>query len=114
MWVLFNKYYLPGKISILNLQESLVLLLFTGVPTKKIKFGKKGNFISGNVDHNLTEAKGFKRCTKKCCGGCYDLISANERSKGAALTARKVSTYCESFEGVSFLCLSCFKVKHSS
>ena len=41
----------------------------------------------------------------------YTSISANEGSKVAASKSKKVSTFCESCEWVSFLCLSWFRVK---
>ena len=64
--------------------------------------------------HFLTEVPGPKREKKKRCIWYYEMISANEDAKTARKKARKVTTFYDYCETKPFLCLHCFKLKHSN
>ena len=119
-WVLFNKYHCRGKKwSILAFRESIILSLLTNSPEEQLRPGRRSatSDVSSSQpvrsSHSLAEAEGPKRKSRKCCVGCYEMISINEGSREASKRAKKVSTYCKSCDVNPFLRISCFETKHT-
>ncbi|XP_068235664.1 uncharacterized protein [Palaemon carinicauda] len=112
-WVLYNKYYSPGKpISITDFKQSIVMSFLKGKPEENIKPGPRRSQIEGTQsEHSLTEATGPKAKTRRRCRSCYEILSQNEGISVARKKARRVNTYCENCEGKPFFLSQLFHLE---
>lgn len=72
-------------------------------------------FIAWNVQnkHILLRKEGPHRLTRHRCWGCYRINVAVFGSRLAKNKTNKVSTYCSQCPNKPYLCLSCFRLKHT-